>query len=890
MGMLRITQNSAPQGAKSYYSTADYYGEGQESVGRWRGKAAERLGLAGEVRQDSWDALCDNRDPRTGDPLTPRTKSERRVGYDFNFHAPKSVSLLYGLTGDDRIRDVFREAVDATMQDIEAEMQTRVRGKGQNADRTTGNLVWGEFLHFTARPVDGLPDPHLHAHCFTFNATWDSAEQRWKAGQFAGLKRDAPYFESLFHARLAHGLEQLGIATERTAKGWEIADIPGSALRKFSRRTALIEAEARAKGITDPDQKGALGATTREKKSSELTLPELRRQWAERLTADESSAIEAVAGRSGGAPGAADDRAADAVVESALAHCFERSSVAPERTVLTYALKRAVGRAAPESVRAKLDSADLIRAEHQGQRVLTTDVVLAEERRMLDFARRGRGACAPLKGEPHQFDRDWLNAGQRRAVEHVLQSRDRVILVRGAAGVGKTSMMQEAVAAIEGQGRRVLPLAPSADASRGVLRQEGFQAADTVARFLLDPNLQTEARGQVVWIDEAGLLGTPTLARVFDIAERLDARVVLAGDRRQHASVERGAALRLLETQAGLMPAEIKEIQRQKGAYKQAVEALSEGHTAKGFQQLDALGWVREVDDGNRYRVLAEDYVTATKAGETALVVSPTHREGEWITAEIRDALRKRGQLGAKEKTLPTLEPIDLTESQRRDPASYVAGDVLMFHQNAKGFRRGQRLTVGSEPLPLEHADKFQVFQPGMLPVSAGERVRITRNGATADGRHRLNNGALYKVRRVGLNGELTLDNGWVVPAGYGHFKHGYVVTSHASQGKTVDRVLIGQSSASFRASSREQFYVSVSRGRKQATIYTDDKGILREAIEQSEPRLAAVELVQENERRVRARTQARLRELQPARPERTIPMPRQRESISTEERRAYER
>ncbi len=216
-------------------------------------------------------------------------------------------------------------------------------------------------------------------------------------------------------------------------------------------------------------------------------------------------------------------------------------------------------------------------------------------------------------------------------MEHVLQSRDRVILIRGAAGVGKTSMMQEAVEAIEAKGIRVFTFAPSADASRGVLRNEGFTNADTVARLLKDERMQAELAGQVIWIDEAGLLGTKVTAQVFDLASKLDARVILSGDRRQHGSVERGAALRLLEEQAGLVPAEIRDIQRQKGEYKQAVQALSEGRTEAGFRQLDKLGWVHEVPQTERYRVLAEDYVASVQAGKSALVVSPTHLEGSGL-------------------------------------------------------------------------------------------------------------------------------------------------------------------------------------------------------------------------------------------------------------------
>src|SRR5271163_3806797 len=106
--MIRITQQDNAKAAKSYYTTADYYSEGQEIVGSWGGKAAARLGLEGTVDKASFDCLCDNLDPRTGRPLTVRMRAERRVGYDFTFSDTKSVSLLYALTGDQGNLDAFR--------------------------------------------------------------------------------------------------------------------------------------------------------------------------------------------------------------------------------------------------------------------------------------------------------------------------------------------------------------------------------------------------------------------------------------------------------------------------------------------------------------------------------------------------------------------------------------------------------------------------------------------------------------------------------------------------------------------------------------------------------------------------------------------------------------
>ncbi len=323
--------------------------------------------------------------------------------------------------------------------------------------------------------------------------------------------------------------------------------------------------------------------------------------------------------------------------------------------------------------------------------------------------------------------------------------------------------------------------------------------------------------------------------------------MLFSGDYRQHASVERGAALRLLEDEAGIVPAQVKEIVRQSSGYKSAIKALSEGRMADGFKRLDGLGWVREIADDDRDRQLAADYVQSLAEGATALIVSPTHLEKNRISAAIRDALRKKGKLRGEERIFRVLENASLTEAERSDAVNYSPGDVLVFNQNAKGgFTRGQKLTVeNGEPLPLDQAARFQTFYAKSLSLAAGDMVRITRNGWTADrGKHRLDNGSMYRIKRFDKNGDIVLDNNWKIDKDFGFLDHGYVVTSYASQSKTVDRVFVGQSSQSFPASSREQFYVSASRGRYQVTVYTDDKEALLEAINQSDERLSATELV----------------------------------------------
>ncbi len=277
--MLRVYQQTSSAAAKDYYSRSDYLSEGEELVGNWGGKGAELLGLSGKAGKKEFDLLCDNINPNSGERLTARTKQKRTCGYDFTWSVPKSVSLLYGLTEDKELLDAFRDSVDETMRDIEAEMKTSVRAKGQVAVRETGNALWATFYHFTARPVEGMPDPQMHAHAFVFNSTFDDVEQRWKAGQFRDLKKDAPYWQAAFRARLANRLQEAGYRIERKKDDFDITGFSKDVLKRFSRRTAKIEKLAQEKGIIDPEEKAKLGKKTREHKNPTLSWQELRRQW-----------------------------------------------------------------------------------------------------------------------------------------------------------------------------------------------------------------------------------------------------------------------------------------------------------------------------------------------------------------------------------------------------------------------------------------------------------------------------------------------------------------------------------------------------------------------------------------------------------------------------------
>jgi TrwC relaxase/AAA domain len=379
-------------------------------------------------------------------------------------------------------------------------------------------MVWAEFIHRTTRPVDGVPDPQLHCHAVTFNCTWDPEEKRFKAGEFSNLIRDKGYYQAAFHSRLAERLRGLGYGIERDGHSFRLRGIDPVTAEKFSRRSEIIDAEARRLGITDAKAKGELGRRTRENKDPEgLSVSELRKLWRDRLSGEEKTAI-AGAGR-GQNTSSLDARGA---MDYALSHSFERASVIPERDLLKTALIHSVGTASVGDVRSELFRDSIIRRAQGGLRYATTKEVLKEETAMSAFVRDGRGKRYKLGGDRLPALDPGLSDEQQEAALTILNSRDVVTALKGGAGTGKTRMMQATVAAIKAAGKEVYTFAPSAEASRGVLRSEGFSNAETVERLLIDPEMQKQVRGQVLWIDEAGLLSVKDMKRLFDVAKAQD--------------------------------------------------------------------------------------------------------------------------------------------------------------------------------------------------------------------------------------------------------------------------------------------------------------------------------------------------------------------------------
>ena len=839
-------------GAEGYFvehlAQNDYYAAGELRPGRWIGVAAQKLGLqAGqEVTRDHFYALCVNRHPQTGERLTLRqqAKDKRRVFFDFTCSPPKSVSILAVTLNDQRLVEAHEEAAKLAFRELESFAATRVRKQAHRCDRTTGNVVAASFLHTTSRSLD----PQLHTHFTIFNATFDETEKAWKALQPGPMYEAIRYATEVYRNELARGVQALGFRTVAAPHGFEIWGVGEEVLRRFSKR-----AQERDRIVREMEQK--LGRKlsnnevayavhrSRTRKLTGISTVEVRARQLAQLRPEEEQSLRTLGSLKPPQASRPEPACEQHALAHAMAHLFERRSVVPEHELLAGALAHRPG---------EVDLGRLKRALRQCEelvptgRGLSTQQILETELFLIQTVDKGRDAVPPL--HPCYQPADWLSEEQRRVVEHVLSTGDRVIGLRGLAGTGKTTALRELANASVVAGIKPRFCAPTTAATE-VLRKEGFQAVTLQSLLLSKPSLSER---DLIVLDEAGAVGIDDMKRLFELAR--NSRIVLSGDTGQHASVARGDALRILEQYSRLESGQLTRIRRQQRAeYKHAVQLAAQKRTGEAFAQLEQMDAVVEFSERDLYAAAAQAYLKTVKSNKSALLIAPTWAEIESATRCVRNLLREQGLIDSQEHSFRVFHSLSWTQAQKRDAQKYRPGMVLRLHRRHTSSAPGESLEVvavesnaltvrcrnGSAGQVNLRSASFDVGEERELKVALGDKLLLQANAAH---KHFIN-GELVQVKAI--EGEtIALTDGRVIPGAYRSFTHGYAVTSHSAQSKTVSEVFLVAAARSLPAVHQQQFYVSISRGRERCHIFTDDKELLRAHISRSSARAAAVEVL----------------------------------------------
>lgn len=848
----------------SHLTANDYYCENEHVTGVWIGKGAELLSLSGksiDKEDTAFEALRRNLLPDGSGRLTPRRAENGVRFFDFQCSAQKSVSIMAATMEDQRLYAAHDKA--AAKAFAELERFAAYRSGLTRQPQISGELCAAAFRHDASRALD----PQIHTHFVVANATWDSDKKHWRALDTCEMFKAIRYAGKVYQNELALQCRRLGYQIESVRnekgiiEGFEVKGVSKEIQERFSKRRAEIEAGIerfrRAKGRSPTTQEiHVITRETRNVKLKEISTPEVRMMQQSQLSGSELAALADIKKRAFAGTG---ENIMMWSVSQALIHArdhlFERFSVVRGHQLFAEALNHQLGSLDLTKLKRYISgvSAGIIRlAEHTRNPLLscqwTSRYGLSLERWSIEFVNQTQNFHVPL-GETKGVPFDFKSKEQEEVVLETLRNTDQVYAIRGCAGAGKTTCLTEVRKGLEAAGREVFYLAPTTSAVE-VLRADGFASATTVDDFLTNRVKAGDLHGSIIIIDESSLQSSQMGAAILRIAQERDARVLFVGDVRQHVAVEAGDFLRVLEQHSNLNRSELKDIRRQKvEEYNAAVRTMSRGDAVGGMKQLETLGWVQQ-SEGQYIKQAADAYLSATADGtqlDRCIAITPTWEENHRFTESIRQGLKHRGLLG-EGTTITIHDQLDWTLEQKRTATNYRPGMLVTFNLGLGSIKRGQTLEVDrvqNGMLRLKgivrsidvtrHAKKLTVSLPQSLELCPGDKILIRRNRRSAD----LVNGQVLTISCIRADGMLETKEGKLIPPDFRHFRHGYVVTSYKSQGRTHDQVVV----AAERLDSKSA-YVACSRGRYEARVFTPDKLHLLKHLERPADRLAAMDVI----------------------------------------------
>ncbi|UVD59993.1 Ti-type conjugative transfer relaxase TraA (plasmid) [Rhizobium sp. Pop5] len=381
-----------------------------------------------------------------------------------------------------------------------------------------------------------------------------------------------------------------------------------------------------------------------------------------------------------------------------------------------------------------------------------------------------------------------LDAEQVDAIRHVT-GESGIAAVVGLAGAGKSTLLAAARAAWESEGRRVIGAALSGKAAEGLEDSSGIRSRTLASlelawaggRDLLE-------RGNVLVVDEAGMVSSQQMARVLKVAEDAGAKVVLVGDAMQLQPIQAGAAFRAISERIGF--AELSGVRRQRATWaREASRLFARGETGKGLDAYAQQGHLVEaetrediigriVGDWTAARRQAiQDSVAAGNdgrlRGDELLVLAHTNDDVKRLNEALRSVMSDAGALTDARKF-----------QTARGPREFAAGDRIIFLENARFL----------EPRARHFGPQY--VKNGMLGtvISTGDKRGDPLLSV------RLNDGRDVVISE----------------ASYGNVDHGYAATIHKSQGVTVDRTFVLATGMM----DQHLTYVSMTRHRDRADLY----------------------------------------------------------------------
>ena len=860
-----IRLKGKPANIARYYTVGDYYTKGADEHSEWGGKVAAELGLEGKVDPAVFKELLAG---KVDDQQLGRRRSNGEIqhhpGWDFAVNAPKSVSIMALVAGDERIVQAHEQAVGIALSYLEEHATMRHRVNGEVTEKTTGRLIYARFTEHASRELD----PHLHTHVVVMNITDERDGSRKVSLETRAMFSEQMAAGQVYRNELAHLLRQLGYEVEFDPRGglFEIRGVPKDLITDMSQRAEQIDAHAKEHGLTGQAARQQSFYLTRGPKQK-VSLEDLHQKWDGRLGlhAEAVKKTRATAEEVG-------ERKLDVEPQtSARAMLFGiRQSEGKEAVnnlgqLLRTALASHVGEVRLSDIRPVAVEhqarAKLLETRHRtGDEIHTRGRTTRKTARLelalsdhLALALNDARSLATVEALRDAGIAGNLKPEQRTALLHIGTTNHRVVAVHGVAGSGKSTIIGALHEAV-GEGATLIALAPTSSAA-AELGQKANIESRTVASLLATGGAKLDD-SHVLVIDEAGQLGNRQATRLLEISRTTGARLILLGDTRQTGAIEQGKPFWLM-MRLGMPTAELKDpVRQQDERIMQAVRLARLQNYEGSLKALEAVTTGESTEKLAEWLVADWTSLSSDQRAKTNILVLD-NASRLIVNTKVRETLKTEGAIAAEEARLSILSPSGTTDQEKHFARFYSRGQVVVFSRDNANLgiardaeykvigvgrdARGRQTivlldengrTIQWDPR-LGRASQINVFREEKRELASGDRIQwrlanrdLDLKNAERGTVERLD-GVLATIRwdRDGRTQEIDLSR-------HKNWDHGYGETVYSAQSKTYDRVYV-LAPVNSPLVTGQNYYTAITRARFGAKLWTENRKRLVEKLKQ---------------------------------------------------------
>jgi ATP-dependent exoDNAse (exonuclease V) alpha subunit len=447
-----------------------------------------------------------------------------------------------------------------------------------------------------------------------------------------------------------------------------------------------------------------------------------------------------------------------------------------------------------------------------------------------------------------------LTKSQREAYKTVMSTSDRVVIMQGYAGTGKTTLFKELSREYREKGFDLRGLAFTGKAAGELKTASGIESS-TIHSFL--QHEESMNSNTVYVIDEASMVGSRQLNTLLRMAEKTRSRVILSGDRWQIPSVSAGKPFSDIQDDQKIASAYLTDIVRQRegSAVHKISQAFVERKAERIIDALEKAGAIHYEQNDLRRAENAFDEVM--KDWRNTISMATTNAQVREGGDRFHAALRELGEIGQKEAMVMIKEPVSFrSDAERYFVHNYEDGDYLQVNKKwPGGFKGGTTLqvlgrdessgllyvkgTLGKQVAIdiREHGIDVTAYRERQIVISPGEKIMFLKNSLRGTDKIGVRNGDIAFVSKISDDGMhmvaervIDLKKGLteevsVLLDKYNFFRYGYVGTVDKSQGATAPRA-VGRDLQDF-----QRTYVAGTRENQELSLHFRDPAALREAL-----------------------------------------------------------